>query len=111
MRLGLSSALVVLIAGCTPPIHVKRLDPHYVEREFESAHITEAVSEVVVRAGHSVQDHPDTVNEVRRILLLHLAESCPAGRLRADLPPEGDRSGPRIPETADAPSRPDEAPR
>jgi len=78
---------------------------------YESAHITEAVSEVVVRAGHSVQDHPDTVNEVRRILLLHLAESCPAGCLRAGLPPEGDRSGPRIPETADAPSRPDEAPR
>jgi len=51
------------------------------------------------------------VNEVRRILLLHLAESCPAGCLRADLPPESDRSGLRIPETADAPSRPDEAPR
>jgi hypothetical protein len=41
---------------------------------YESAHIPEAVSEVVVRSGHSVQDHPQTVNEVRRILLLHLEE-------------------------------------
>jgi len=34
---------------------------------------------VVVRAGHSVQSHPETVREVRRILLLHLAEACPTG--------------------------------
>jgi pimeloyl-ACP methyl ester carboxylesterase len=42
---------------------------------YQSAHIPEAVSEVVVRSGHSVQDHPETVNEVRRILLLHLEEA------------------------------------
>ncbi len=46
---------------------------------YQSAHIPEAVSEVIVRAGHSVQDHPETVKEARRILLLHLAEACPAG--------------------------------
>ena len=46
---------------------------------YQSAHIPEAVSEVVVRAGHSVQDHPETLSEVRRILLLHLADACPAG--------------------------------
>lgn len=49
---------------------------------YQSAHIPEAASEIVVRAGHSVQDHPETVNEVRRILLLHLTEACPAGCAR-----------------------------
>jgi pimeloyl-ACP methyl ester carboxylesterase len=44
---------------------------------YKSAHIPEAVSELVVRAGHSVQADPQTVSEVRRILLLHLAEACP----------------------------------
>jgi len=44
---------------------------------YQSAHIPEAVSELVVRAGHSVQSEPETVREVRRILLLHLAEVCP----------------------------------
>ena len=46
---------------------------------YQSAHIPEAVSEVVISAGHSVQDNPETVSEVRRILLLHLAETCPGG--------------------------------
>jgi pimeloyl-ACP methyl ester carboxylesterase len=44
---------------------------------YQSAHIPEAVSELVVRAGHSVQAEPETVREVRRILLLHLADVCP----------------------------------
>jgi pimeloyl-ACP methyl ester carboxylesterase len=39
--------------------------------EYSSAHIEEAVSELVVRSHHSVQDHPDAIEEVRRILLLH----------------------------------------
>jgi pimeloyl-ACP methyl ester carboxylesterase len=43
---------------------------------YQSAHIPEATSELVVRSGHSVQSDPATVNEVRRILLLHLAEAC-----------------------------------
>ena len=37
------------------------------------------VSELVVRSGHSMQDNPNAVSEVRRILLLHLAESCAQG--------------------------------
>jgi pimeloyl-ACP methyl ester carboxylesterase len=36
---------------------------------YVSAHIEEAVSEKVVRSGHSVQGHPDAIEEVRRILL------------------------------------------
>jgi pimeloyl-ACP methyl ester carboxylesterase len=46
---------------------------------YQSAHIPEAESELVVRSGHSVQSNPRTVAEVRRILLLHLAEACPQG--------------------------------
>ena len=48
---------------------------------YQSAHIPEAASELVVRSGHSVQSNPRTVNEVRRILLLHLAQACPRGCL------------------------------
>src|SRR6516162_8607017 len=44
---------------------------------YQSAHIPEAVSELVVRAGHSVQSESQTVREVRRIVLLRLAEACP----------------------------------
>jgi triacylglycerol esterase/lipase EstA (alpha/beta hydrolase family) len=40
---------------------------------YRSAHIDEAVSEVVVRSSHSVQGHPDAIEEVRRILLEHAA--------------------------------------
>ena len=40
--------------------------------EYESAHLPAAVSEVVVRSGHSLQSDPVTVAEVRRILLEHL---------------------------------------
>jgi pimeloyl-ACP methyl ester carboxylesterase len=48
---------------------------------YQSAHIPEAVSELVVRSGHSMQSDPRTVNEVRRILLVHLALACPHGCL------------------------------
>lgn len=41
---------------------------------YESAHIDGAESEVVVRSGHSTQANPTTVEEVRRILLLHLEQ-------------------------------------
>jgi len=46
---------------------------------YKSAHIDGVESELVVRSGHSVQSNPQTVAEVRRILLLHLAETCPNG--------------------------------
>lgn len=61
---------------------------------YQSAHIPEAASELVVRSGHSVQSDPRTVNEVRRILLLHLAQACPrsclpAASSLASAPPAG----------------------
>jgi pimeloyl-ACP methyl ester carboxylesterase len=46
---------------------------------YKSAHIGGVESELVVRSGHSVQSNPHTVGEVRRILLLHLAKTCPNG--------------------------------
>lgn len=40
---------------------------------YRSAHIDEAVSELVVRSWHSCQGKPETIEEVRRILLEHAA--------------------------------------
>jgi len=43
--------------------------------KYKSAHVDYAVSELVVRSGHTCQDKPATIEEVRRILLEHLAEN------------------------------------
>jgi pimeloyl-ACP methyl ester carboxylesterase len=51
---------------------------------YKSAHIDGVASELVVRSGHSVQGDPHTVAEVRRILLLHLAQACLEGCVPAD---------------------------
>ncbi len=40
---------------------------------YSSAHLPDVESELVVRSGHSCQDNPHTIEEVRRILLLHAA--------------------------------------
>ncbi len=39
---------------------------------YESAHLEDAKSELIVHSGHSVQEQPLTVREVRRILLSHI---------------------------------------
>ena len=39
---------------------------------YESAHIDGVASEVVVRSSHSTQSHPDTIEEVKRILREHI---------------------------------------
>jgi hypothetical protein len=41
---------------------------------YSSAHIDGVESELVVVSGHSCQDNPHTIEEVRRILLEHIAE-------------------------------------
>lgn len=46
--------------------------------KYSSAHLDGVESELVVRSGHSTQSYPPTIEEVRRILLRHLAEACPA---------------------------------
>jgi pimeloyl-ACP methyl ester carboxylesterase len=38
---------------------------------YTSAHIDGVESELVVQSGHSLQDRPETVEEVRRVLLYH----------------------------------------
>ena len=58
---------------------------------MEERDIPEVKSELVVRSGHSVQSNPHTVAEVRRILLLHLAEACPQG-----CPPVATTDRPRV---------------
>ncbi len=40
--------------------------------EYKSAHIDGVASEFIVHSGHSCQEHPLTIEEVRRILLEHL---------------------------------------
>jgi pimeloyl-ACP methyl ester carboxylesterase len=44
---------------------------------YQSAHIDEAVSEKVVRWGHSCQGQPEVIEEIRRILLEHLKTPAP----------------------------------
>jgi pimeloyl-ACP methyl ester carboxylesterase len=39
---------------------------------YQSAHLTDTLSELVVRDGHSCQANPVTIEEIRRILLEHL---------------------------------------
>jgi hypothetical protein len=46
---------------------------------YKSAHITGVESELVVRSGHSCQSMPETIAEVRRILLEHAADTCTRG--------------------------------
>lgn len=41
---------------------------------YQSAHIDEAVSELVVRWNHSCQGQPEVIEEIRRILLEHAAQ-------------------------------------
>jgi hypothetical protein len=43
---------------------------------FESARIEGVESELIVRSGHSVQGHPETALEIRRILFEHARQAC-----------------------------------
>lgn len=47
--------------------------------KYTSAHVPYAASEFIARSSHSCQDKPAVVEEVRRILLLHLDESNKKG--------------------------------
>ena len=44
--------------------------------KYESAHLDDAQSEVVIHSGHSVHGHPLAIAEVRRILYLHGDDAC-----------------------------------
>jgi len=40
--------------------------------KYRSAHIDGVASEKIIRSGHSVQENPEAIQEVKRILLEHL---------------------------------------
>jgi pimeloyl-ACP methyl ester carboxylesterase len=65
--------------------------------EYTSAHVAGVESEKVVRSGHSTQSEPETIEEIRRILLRHAAQF------------ESVRSSPRIRSEREcpAPGKPD----
>jgi pimeloyl-ACP methyl ester carboxylesterase len=58
---------------------------------YESAHVDYAQSEFIVNSFHSCLNHPATIEEVRRILHLHLAE-LPAEALEPGGQTEDERS-------------------
>ena len=41
---------------------------------YNSAHLDGAVSEKIINGGHSIQETPEAVLELRRILRLHLQQ-------------------------------------
>jgi pimeloyl-ACP methyl ester carboxylesterase len=55
--------------------------------EYTSAHIEGVESELVVRSAHSTQSNPNTIEEVRRILLEHRAATTCARRPMLEQPP------------------------
>ena len=55
---------------------------------YQSAHIEGVESELIVRSGHSVQANPQTVLELRRILLLHAEQACREKGVGCAKPPE-----------------------
>ena len=70
---GVHSHSIIAIRGDGPPEKGGDGVVKYV-----SAHVPYVDSEYIVRSGHSCQDKPPTIEEVRRILLQHLAELPPA---------------------------------
>ncbi len=55
--------------------------------EYQSAHIDGVESEFIVRSGHSCQQHPFTIEEVRRILHEHIGDEVVGpGEIHALLP-------------------------
>jgi hypothetical protein len=47
--------------------------------QYSSAHLTGVESELIVKSAHSTQGNPHTIEEVRRVLRLHLGLK-PVGR-------------------------------
>src|SRR5215831_13947738 len=59
--------------------------------EYSSSHLDGVDSEYIVRSTHSTQSNPYTIEEVRRILLLHAAEVC--GRISCGYQPAPPSAG------------------
>jgi pimeloyl-ACP methyl ester carboxylesterase len=54
--------------------------------KYKSAHIDGVASEKIVRSGHSTQGNPETIQEVKRILLAHALEHGAAVPTEARVP-------------------------
>jgi pimeloyl-ACP methyl ester carboxylesterase len=57
--------------------------------EYSSSHLDGVASEYIVRSTHSTQSNPYTIEEVRRILLLHAADACTRIACGKPLPSSG----------------------
>ena len=68
---GVAAHSIIAVEGTGP---VEEGDDGVVK--YTSAHLDGVESEKVVHSSHSTQSHPETIEEVRRILLLHAAEHC-----------------------------------
>jgi pimeloyl-ACP methyl ester carboxylesterase len=68
---GVAAHSIIAVEGTGP---VEKGDDGIVK--YTSAHLDGVESEIVVHSSHSTQAHPETIEEVRRILLLHAAENC-----------------------------------
>lgn len=63
---------------------------------YESAHVDWVASEKVVRWNHSCQGTPEAIEEVRRILYLHAAETAPPEKPVPLAPPKARMKGKRV---------------
>ena len=68
---GIHANSIIAVAGSGP---IESGDDGVVK--YESAHLDGVESEYIVRSSHSTQSNPYTIEEVRRILLLHAADAC-----------------------------------
>jgi pimeloyl-ACP methyl ester carboxylesterase len=80
---GVHAHSIIAVAGDGP---VEGSDDGVVK--YESSHLDGVDSEYIVRSTHSTQSNPYTIQEVRRILLLHAAACArlPCGNLPAQPP-------------------------
>jgi pimeloyl-ACP methyl ester carboxylesterase len=76
---GIHANSIIAVAGSGP---IDDGDDGVVE--YKSAHLDGVESEYIVRSYHSTQSNPYTIEEVRRILLLHAADACT--RIMCDQP-------------------------
>jgi pimeloyl-ACP methyl ester carboxylesterase len=68
---GVHANTIIAVAGNGP---VEGSDDGVVK--YESSHLEGVDSEYIVRSGHSTQSNPYTIEDVRRILMLHARDAC-----------------------------------
>jgi pimeloyl-ACP methyl ester carboxylesterase len=83
---GVHAHSIIAVAGSGP---VEASNDGVVE--YSSSRLDDVDSEYIVRSTHSTQSNPYTIEEVRRILLLHAADVCT--RVACGEPPALSRTG------------------